>query len=112
MACSSLRRRYCLKGTPDHRVHEQSLSKPPAKVRAAPVGICGRVKAMLRVRMFGLTLLATLAISCLCAIGAQARWGKDYLPNATVVTQDGKTLQFYDDLIRDKIFVISFLFTT
>src|SRR5262245_9830866 len=87
----------------------QSLHR---RVRAAPFGICGRVKAMLRVRMFGLTLLATLAILCLCAIGAQARWGKDYLPNATVVTQDGKTLQFYDDLIRDKLFVISFLFTT
>ena len=67
---------------------------------------------MLRVRMFGLALLAVLAMSCLCAIGAQARWGKGYLPNATVITQDGKTLQFYDDLIKDKIFVISFLFTT
>ena len=67
---------------------------------------------MLRVRMFGLALLAVLAMSCLCAIGAQARWGKGYLPNATVITHDGKTLQFYDDLIKDKIFVISFLFTT
>ena len=28
------------------------------------------------------------------------------------MTQDGKTLQFYDDLIKDKIFVISFLFTS
>ena len=67
---------------------------------------------MLRVRMFGLALLAVLAMSCLSAIGAQARWGKGYLPNATVITHDGKTLQFYDDLIKDKIFVISFLFTT
>lgn len=41
-----------------------------------------------------------------------SRWGKDYIPNARVVTQDGKTLQFYDDLIKDKVFVISFLFTT
>ena len=62
--------------------------------------------------MFGLALLAVLAMSYLCAIGAQARWGKGYLPNATVITHDGKTLQFYDDLIKDKIFVISFLFTT
>ena len=67
---------------------------------------------LLRVRMFGLALLAVLAMSYLCAIAAQARWGKGYLPNATVITHDGKTLQFYDDLIKDKIFVISFLFTT
>ena len=40
------------------------------------------------------------------------RWGKDYVPNVPVVTQDGKTLDFYDDLIKDKIFVISFIYTS
>ena len=68
---------------------------------------------MLRVRISGLILLALLVSMFLSAFGAQAsRWGKSYFPNANVVTQDGKTLQFYDDLIKDKIFVISFLFTT
>lgn len=68
---------------------------------------------MLRVRIAGLILLALLMWMFLSAISAQAsRWGKSYFPNANVVTQDGKTLQFYDDLIKDKIFVISFLFTT
>jgi len=68
---------------------------------------------MSRVRIFGLVLLVVLAFSLPGMSGAQAsRWGKSYFPNAEVVTQDGKTLQFYDDLIKDKIFVISFLFTT
>ena len=44
---------------------------------------------------------------------AQAgRWGKDYVPNVPVVTQDGKTLNFYDDLIKDKIVVLSFIYTS
>ena len=53
-----------------------------------------------------------LALVAACG-GAQAsRWGKDYVPNVPVVTQDGKVFNFYDDLIKDKIFVVSFLFTS
>src|SRR5262245_13134237 len=64
-------------------------------------------------RVLGLAVLAAPMAAFLFAFGADAaRWGKSYFPNASVVTQDGKTLQFYDDLIKDKIFVISFLFTT
>ncbi|HXE70960.1 MAG TPA: SCO family protein [Hyphomicrobiaceae bacterium] len=40
------------------------------------------------------------------------RWGKEYVPNVPVVTQDGKTLNFYDDLIKDKIVVMSFIYTS
>jgi len=40
------------------------------------------------------------------------RWGNGYVPNVPVVTQEGKVLQFYDDLIKDKIFVISFFYTS
>ncbi|MGH6782776.1 MAG: SCO family protein, partial [Sphingomonadaceae bacterium] len=39
-------------------------------------------------------------------------WGAGYLPNVPVITQDGKTLQFYDDVIKDKFVVISFIYTT
>jgi protein SCO1/2 len=57
-----------------------------------------------------LVVLAVLIPLCLCGRGFAL--GKELLPNAKVVTQHGKTLQFYDDRIKDKIFVISFLFTT
>ncbi len=61
----------------------------------------------------GPALLAALAFAFLSAGGVEAqRWGKSYFPDAKVVTQHGKTLRFYDDLIQGKIFVISFLFTT
>jgi protein SCO1 len=40
------------------------------------------------------------------------RWGKGYFPNLPVINQDGKTLRFYDDLIKGKIVVISFIYTS
>src|SRR5262249_25566341 len=39
------------------------------------------------------------------------RRGANYFPNLPVVTQDGKTLKFYDDVIKDKIVLISFVYT-
>ena len=41
-----------------------------------------------------------------------SRWGKDYLPNVEVQNQDGQTFRFYDDLIKDKLVVINFIYTT
>jgi protein SCO1/2 len=40
------------------------------------------------------------------------RWGADYFPDAPVVTQDSKALHFYDDLIKDKIVVVNFIYTS
>ena len=41
-----------------------------------------------------------------------AGWGNGYVPNLPVVNQDGKVFQFYEDLIKDKIFVISFFYAS
>ena len=38
-------------------------------------------------------------------------WGANYFPNVTLVTQDGKEVKLYDDLIKDKLVVFSFIFT-
>ena len=38
-------------------------------------------------------------------------WGADYFTNVELINQDGKVVHFYDDLIKDKIVVISFIFT-
>lgn len=35
-----------------------------------------------------------------------------YFPNVPLQTQDGKTVQFYDDVIKDKVVLINFMFTT
>lgn len=39
-------------------------------------------------------------------------WGRSYLPNVTVVDQDGQQRKFYDDVIKGKIVVISFVYTS
>ena len=62
-------------------------------------------------------LLSTFAVLCtpvLLAIAPAkaARWGNGYIPNLPVVSQDGQVFQFYDDLVKDKIFVISFFYTS
>lgn len=38
-------------------------------------------------------------------------WGKDYFPNIELTDQDGKTVHFYDDLIKDKVVAINFMYT-
>jgi protein SCO1/2 len=37
-------------------------------------------------------------------------WDRDYFPNVPLVNQDGKTLHFYDDLIKDKVVAINFMY--
>ncbi len=39
-------------------------------------------------------------------------WAQDYFPNTELITQDGKTVHFYDDLIKDKVVAINFIFTS
>lgn len=61
----------------------------------------------------GLAVIAALVTSSPDPAAAQTnRWGADYFPNLPVVTQDGKTLNFYDDVIKGKIVVISFIYTS
>lgn len=39
-------------------------------------------------------------------------WGENYIPNFTVTTQRGKPVKFYDDLVKGKIVIISFIYTS
>src|SRR5689334_25348966 len=55
---------------------------------------------------------AALASSVGPAAAAEpARWGADYFPNVPLVTQDGRTVRFYDDLLKDKIVAIDLVYT-
>ena len=38
-------------------------------------------------------------------------WGANYFPNVPLVTHEGKSVRFFDDLIKDKVVVINFIFT-
>lgn len=42
---------------------------------------------------------------------AATPWGRDYFPNTRLVTQEGQPVRFFDDLIKDKVVAINFIFT-
>src|SRR5262245_12801329 len=95
----------------------RAQSRKPTRQQNEADIVMGRsspgVNAMRRARFFGMALLIAAALVLAHAGEAQAaRWGKTYFPDVEVVTHEGKTLRFYDDLIKDKVFVISFIFTT
>ena len=57
--------------------------------------------------------LFLLAVAFLAAASAGAGpRGADYFPNVELVTQDGKTVRFYDDLLKGKQVAINAIFTT
>ena len=58
---------------------------------------------------------ATAALAILSAVvtsHAQLRRGPEYFPNLPVMNQNGEQLKFYDDLIKDKIVVVMFIYTS
>lgn len=58
-------------------------------------------------------VLANLALPAPAAAAAKdSPWGPDYFPNVTLVTQDGKTVRFYEDLLKDKKVLINFSFSS
>jgi protein SCO1/2 len=59
-------------------------------------------------------LAASLAAPAVPARAAPpgSPWGERYFPNVELVTHDGRKVRFYDDLIRDKHVVVSFIYTS
>ena len=45
------------------------------------------------------------------AAASGPHWGADYFPNVPLVTQDGKTVHFYDDLLKGKAVAIDLIYT-
>ena len=61
----------------------------------------------------GIAMLTALATGVPQSAQAQGRhWGEGYFPNLPVITQEGKTLHFYDDLLKGKIVVVNFIYTS
>ena len=56
--------------------------------------------------------MAAFALSPVASGAQHDRWGADYFSNATLTTQDGIQVRFYDDLIKGKIVGINLMYTT
>jgi protein SCO1 len=58
-----------------------------------------------------LSAAAYLLLGVTPAAADNSHWGANYFPNVPLITQDGKTLHFYDDMLKGKIVVINFIYT-
>lgn len=58
-----------------------------------------------------LVTLAAAALTAATIAPAQAEWDESYFPNVELVNQDGTSVRFWDDLLRDKIVVVNFVYT-
>ena len=58
--------------------------------------------------LLAISLCGALAGS---AAAADSPWGSNYFPNVPLVTQEGKTVRLYDDLLKGKRVLISFIFS-
>src|ERR1700709_958888 len=66
-------------------------------------------------RLMAATAVAVAAAAVWNSIDSKALdrpWGESYIPNVTVTTQRGKPVKFYDDLVKGKIVIISFIYTS
>ncbi len=55
--------------------------------------------------------IALFITSYIPAFSAASPWGANYFPNVPLTTHDGKAVRFFDDLIKDKIVAINFIYT-
>lgn len=67
-----------------------------------------RAFALAALLVAGATLLA---VGPALAAPPGSPWGADYFPNVELTTQDGVTVRFYDDLLKDKAVAINVMWT-
>jgi protein SCO1/2 len=67
-------------------------------------------------RLLAVTTMA-IGFAMICATPASAKeagavWGEDYFPNFELQAHTGETLRFFDDVIKDKVVAVNFIFTS
>lgn len=67
------------------------------------------IKRLVTVSAFLLFLLTPEGTTL--AVPKDSPWGANYFPNVPLVTQEGKTVLLYDDLIKDKKVLINFIYS-
>lgn len=73
-----------------------------------------RLRSLLR-HAPGLAATAGLLVGMAGTAGpvrAQSPWGPDYFPNVPLKTQDGRTVRFYDDLLKGKNVAINLVYSS
>lgn len=68
------------------------------------------MKAVFKSAVFAVLLLCTLQVPALADEDEIAR-AREYFTNLELINQDGETVRFFDDVLKDKIVVVNFIFT-
>jgi len=71
---------------------------------------------MNRRKLGSVLFLASILVSCVLAafVGLEpaSAGAESYFPNVVLTTHDNKTVRFYDDLVKGKVVLINFMFTS
>ena len=76
--------------------------------RLAPAAIASSSPSAAKAESSQSTRQARVVAKC----GAPSAGSAGYFPNVTLLTQDNQPVRFYDDMLKGKVVVISFMFTT
>lgn len=71
------------------------------EIRSKTEGTCSKCGMTLRRKSASKTTAAP----------AGSPWGANYFPNAQLITQEGKTVRFYEDLLKNKVVAIELFYT-
>jgi len=55
--------------------------------------------------------IALIGLGLISNLSQATPWGANYFPNVPLITEEGKTVYFFEDLIKDKVVVINFIYT-
>jgi len=69
------------------------------------------VRTQLRNRTAAVAMFAAAAALLAPGTAFGGPWGADYFPNVPLVTQDGKVVRFYDDLLKGKSVAVNLIYT-
>jgi protein SCO1/2 len=63
------------------------------------------------IRVAALTLLVVAGAARTAPALGDKPWGRDYFPNVPLITHTGKTVHFYDDLLKGKSVAVNVIYT-
>lgn len=70
------------------------------------------MKPLLFAALISLALAARVAALQETSGNGADHWGADYFPNVELTTHEGKHVRFFDDLVKDKVVLINFIYTS
>jgi cytochrome oxidase Cu insertion factor (SCO1/SenC/PrrC family) len=85
-----------------------SVDTPREELGSTSAGKIAGIIALLLVH----GTIATVSVGPAAAAPQGSPWGGNYFPNIPLVTQDGVIVRCYDDLIKNKIVVINFIYAS